>query len=233
MSMNYSLNYEVNTESQDGKLTKQNNQFLSVVDLYSLDPTNLKVIMSSANFGEGNYPDLAKHRWIVRTQDGFFLRLNFETIEIEDDIDTVDVYKLHDNAEKELVDRVNVAKQFLVKCNQAEIVFRSDCTVNRIGFKVTIQSFKRIDQKEITTTKALSSAIQNTKTITPSEITNIQNTTPKFVKTERISREIPTTQQTTTEISTTHNIIPKIIATQNTTTPQTVQDGYLILLYKL
>ena len=143
MSMNYSLNYEVNTESQDGKLTKQNNQFLSVVDLYSLDPTNLKVIMSSANFGEGNYPDLAKHRWIVRTQDGFFLRLNFETIEIEDDIDTIDVYKLHDNAEKELVDRVNVAKQFLVKCNQAEIVFRSDCTVNRIGFKVTIQIFKR------------------------------------------------------------------------------------------
>merc|ERR1719466_722860 len=101
MAMTYSLNFAVNKESPYGRATKQNNQFLSVVDLYSLDPTNLKVTISSANYGEGNYPDLAKHRWIIRTHDSFFLQLNFKAVEIEVGLDTIDVYKLHINGDTE------------------------------------------------------------------------------------------------------------------------------------
>ena len=89
--MSYSVNYKANKESQDDQATKQNNQVLSAVDLYSLDPTNLKIQLSLANFGEGNYPDLAKHRWIIRTHDGFFLKLNFRIVEMEDDSDTIEV----------------------------------------------------------------------------------------------------------------------------------------------
>ena len=132
--MSHSFNYKANKENQEDQVTKLNNQFLSVVDLYSLDPTSLKIKLSSSNFGQGNYPDLAKHRWIIRTHDVFFLYLNFRTVEIEVDLDTIEVYKFQDNSNKTIVDQVKHAKKLVVNCNQVVIVFRSDCTVNKRGF---------------------------------------------------------------------------------------------------
>ena len=187
MALTYSINYEANKEIQKcGQVTKQNNQ-LFLVELYSLDSTNLKVTIGSANFGIGNYPDLAKHRWIIRTHHGFFLRLNFKTVEVEVDVDTIDVYKLRTNGDTELVDQVNVAKQLIIKSNQVEIVLRSDCTVNRSGFQATVQSIKSSNQTEKTKTKAISTAKSNTKE-TIRETPATQNKTP----------EIPTIQKTTT-----------------------------------
>ena len=145
-TMNYLFHYEANKESQDDQSTKQNNQFLSVVDLYSLDPSNLKVTISSSNYGVGNYPDLAKHRWLIRTHDGFFLKINFEHVQVEADLDIIDVYKFHASSDKELVDQVTVAKQLVVKCNQALIVFRSDCSVNRSGFQATALIIKNNEE---------------------------------------------------------------------------------------
>ena len=143
MTMNYLFHYEANKESQDDQATKQNNQFLSVVDLYSLDPSNLKITISSSNYGVGNYPDLAKHRWLIRTHDGFFLKINFDVVDVEIDLDRIDVYKFHDNRDKEFVEEINVAKQLIVKSNQVLIVFGTDCTVSRSGFQATVQAMKR------------------------------------------------------------------------------------------
>ena len=243
MAMTYSLNFAVNKESPYGRATKQNNQFLSVVDLYSLDPTNLKVVISSANFGEGNYPDLAKHRWIIRTHDSFLIKISFETVDIEVDIDTIDVYKLHDVGDKELVDQITVAKQILVESNQAEIVFRTDCTVNKYGFRATLQIIKNKNQAKKTQTKSNSNTTRTTRTTT-TEIPTTQNITteistthntipetptteniiPKISSAQNITSEIPSTHNTIPEVPTTHNTITETPTTQNTTTGQT-QEG--------
>ena len=150
--MTYSINYEANKENENDQETKQNNQVLSVVDLYSLDPTKLEVSLSSVNFKEGNYPDLAKHKWVIRTHNGFYLNINFEIVEMELDIDTISVYKFYDNGEKELVDQINFARQLLIKCNQVVIVFRSDCTVNKSGFQAAVKAIRK-DIPEATTTQ--------------------------------------------------------------------------------
>ena len=227
MAMTYSLNFAVNKESPYGRATKQNNQFLSVVDLYSLDPTNLKVVISSANFGEGNYPDLAKHRWIIRTHYGFYVKFNFESIDTEVDRDTISVYKLRVNADKELVDQVTVAKNLLVKCNQAEIVFRADCSVNTSGFQATVQIIKSNDQTEKTTTKAISTKT-NSKKIT-TKILTTQKAIPEIPTTQNITPEIPTARTTTTVVSSAQNITTEIsttrartseISSTRTTTPK-------------
>ena len=108
----------------------------------------MSVQISSANFGEKNYPDLAKHRWIIRTHEGFFLKLNFNYVDIEVDLDTIDVYKIHDNGDEEIVDQVNTAKQLVVEFKQVHIIFRSDCTVNRSGFQASIQAVESKSQLE-------------------------------------------------------------------------------------
>ena len=179
--MSYLINYKANKESQDGQVTKLNNQFLSVVDLYSLDPTNLKIQLSSANFNGGNYPDLAKHRWIIRTHDGFFLKLNFRVVKIEADIDTIEVYKFEANGDKKIVDEVKVAKQLVVDSSQLVIVFRSDCTVNRRGFEATVQPIRIIyNETEKTTTEATTTKITTTPTTTTPTTTTPTTTTQKI-----------------------------------------------------
>ena len=196
MTNNYSINYKANKESQDDQATKLNNQFLSVVDLYSLDPTNLKIKLTSANFGEGNYPDLAKHRWIIRTHDGYFLKLNFKVVQIEGDLDTIEVYKFEVNGDKKIVDDVKVAKQLVVNSNQLVIVFKSDCTVNKRGFQATVQAIKSDKEIENTTPVATTSEIPTTQNTTP-EIPTIQNTTPEMPTIQNTTPEMPTTQRTT------------------------------------
>merc|ERR1719427_337824 len=177
MTMSYSKNYKANKESQDNQVTKLNNQFLSVVDLYSLDPTNLEIKLSSANYGEGNYPDLAKHMWIIRTHDGYFLKLNFRVVQIEDDLDTIEVYKFEANGDKNIVDNVKVAKQLVVNSNQLVIVFKSDCTVNKRGFQATAKAIKSNNRKESTTLVA-----------TTPEIPTTQRTSPEKAITQNITR---------------------------------------------
>jgi len=214
--MRYSINYIANKESQDDQVTKLNNQFLSVVDLYSLDPTNLEIQLSSANFGEGNYPDLAKHRWIIRTHEGYFLKLNFKVVKIEDDVDTIEVYKFETNGDKKIVDEINVAKQLVVNSNQLIIVFISDCTVNKRGFQATVQSIKSDNEIENKTPVATTPEMPTTQNTTP-EIPTTQNTTPEKATTKNTTPEKATIQNTTPEIPTTQNTTPEMPITQNTT----------------
>ena len=158
---------------------------MSLVDLYSSNPANLSVQISSANFGEGNYPYLGEHAWVVRAHDGFHFTLTFDFVEVEKDQDVIKVYKYQNGGEKEIVDQVDVAREFEVDSNRVLVVFRSDCSVNKKGFRATIRAVGRDNNK------ATSPATKSYKMVSIEEsfetITS-EKTTPKTNHTTAISQ---------------------------------------------
>ena len=152
--IDFSFNYEASaTES------KQTNQFLAVLDIYSNDPRNLKVKLSSANFGEGNYPDNSKHRWLIRTHEGYSLSLDIKKFDLEKDLDALTVYAVQPSGTRKLVSDVTVAQQLDARTNQLLVMFHSDCSVTREGFSAVVSV-----AREATQTKTVSLAAAQSET---------------------------------------------------------------------
>ena len=214
-TMSYSFKYEVNKENQYSGVAKRNNRILSLIDLHSLDPASLSVQISSANFGVGNYPDLVRHAWVVRAHDGFHLTLSFDFVEVEKDQDVIKVYKYNGNGDKEIVDRVDVANEFEVESNRILVVFKSDCSVNRKGFRATVRAVGREGNKA--TSPELKNYKSEVSTEGSFESTTSENTTSQITTTQKTTPEVTTTQKTTPEVTTTEKTTPQIIITQKTT----------------
>ena len=182
---------------------------MSLVDLYSSNPANLSVQISSANFGEGNYPYLGEHAWVVRAHDGFHFTLTFDFVEVEKDQDVIKVFKYQNDGEKKIVDQVDVAREFEVDSNRVLVVFRSDCSVNKKGFRATIRAVGRDNNK------ATSPATKSYKMVSTEE---------SF---ENITSEKTTPQNTMTQTATT----PK--TNHTTAISQIVKKGKTIINIKL
>jgi len=135
--ISYSFNYEL--ESVE---SKQTNQFLAILDIFSDNPETLKINFSSANFGFGEYPDVSKHRWLIRTRAGYSLSIDVKEVELEKDLDTLTVYDVQSSGEKKVLSEVSVAKQFETFSNRVLVLFKSDCSVNRGGFTAVVNISK-------------------------------------------------------------------------------------------
>ena len=133
----YSFNYEV--ESAE---SKQTNQFLAILDIFSDNPETLKIKFNSANFGFGEYPAGSKHRWLIRTRTGYSLSIDIKEVELEKDVDVLAVYDVQSSGEKKLLSEVSVAKQLDTFSNRVLAVFKSDCSVNRGGFSAVVNIAK-------------------------------------------------------------------------------------------
>jgi len=135
--IDYTFNYETEKPEEENQ-SKQTNQFLTVLDLYSDKPENLKITFSSANFDYGNYPDASKHRWLIRTHAGYSLSLDVKKVDLERDLDTVNVYDVSTNGNKKLLREVELSTQLDTSSNQLLVVFKSDCSVSRSGFSAIV-----------------------------------------------------------------------------------------------
>jgi len=133
--IDFTFNYEV--ESMEGE-SKQTNQFLAILDIFSDHPEQLQIKLSSANFGYGYYPEGSKHRWLIRTHAGHSLSLDMKNVDVEKDLDTITVYDVQSSGNKKLLSEVNVAKQLNTLSNHILVVFKSDCSVNRGGFSAVV-----------------------------------------------------------------------------------------------
>jgi len=133
----YSFNYEVGSEE-----SKQTNQFLAILDVFSDSPETLKIKFSSANFGAGKYPEGSKHRWLMRTRAGYSLSMDVKEVDLEKDLDTLTVYDVRSSGEKKVLSEVSVAKQLDTFSNRVLTVFKSDCSVNRGGFSAVVSIVK-------------------------------------------------------------------------------------------
>ena len=139
--IDFTFNYEV--ESMEGE-SKQTNQFLAIIDVFSDHPETLKIKLSSANFGYGYYPEGSKHRWLIRTHAGNSLSLDMKNVDLEKDLDTITVYDVQSSGEKKLLSELNVAKQLNTLSNHILVVFMSDCSVNRGGFSAIVSVLRDI-----------------------------------------------------------------------------------------
>ena len=133
----YSFNYEV--ESVE---SKQTNQFLAILDIFSDNPETIKIKFSSANFGAGYYPEGSKHRWLIRTHAGYSLSIDVKEVDLEKDLDTLVVYDVQSSGEKKVLSEVSVAKQLGTFSNRVLAIFKSDCSVNRGGFSAVVNIAK-------------------------------------------------------------------------------------------
>ena len=139
--IDYTFNYETEKPDEENQ-SKQTNQFLAVLDVYSDKPDGLKIKIESANFGYGNYPDASKHRWLIRTHPGYSLSLDVKKVDLERDLDTVNVYDVSSNGDKKLVEEVVISTQLDTSSNQLLVVFKSDCSVSRGGFSAIVNVVK-------------------------------------------------------------------------------------------
>merc|ERR1719427_1139715 len=80
--------------------SKFTNQFLSVLEFYSKHPETISVEISSANFGHGNYPKVSKHRWLLSTQAGYSLIVDFKSVDLEENVDNIQVYRFNQKNKK-------------------------------------------------------------------------------------------------------------------------------------
>ena len=133
----YSFNYEV--ESSESKRT---NQFLAILDIFSENPSTLKIKLNSANFGYGTYPDGSKHRWLMRTHPGYSLSVDVKEIDLEKDLDALTVHDVQSSGKKKLLSEVSVAKRLDTFSNRVLVTFKSDCSVNRGGFTAVVSVSK-------------------------------------------------------------------------------------------
>ena len=133
----YTFNYEVKS-----KESKQTNQFLAVFDIFSDNPENLKIKFNSANYGFGYYPDVSKHRWLIRTHAGYALSIDIKEVDVEKDLDTLTGYDFQSSGEKKLLSEVNVARQLDTFSNYVLIVFQTDCSIHRGGFSAVVNIAK-------------------------------------------------------------------------------------------
>jgi len=133
----YSFNYEV--ESSE---SKQTNQFLAILDIFSENPETLKIKLNSANFGYGTYPDGSKHRWLMRTHPGYSLSVDVKEIDLEKDLDALTVHDVQSSGKRKLLSEVSVAKRLDTFSNRVLVTFKSDCSVNRGGFTAVVSVSK-------------------------------------------------------------------------------------------
>ena len=141
---------------------------------------------------------------MVRAHDGFHFTLTFDFVEVEKDQDVIKVYKYQNGGEKEIVDQVDVAREFEVDSNRVLVVFRSDCSVNKKGFRATIRAVGRDNNK------ATSPATKIYKMVSIEESFD-------SITSEKTTPQNTMTQTATTQKSTT----PQTITTQTATTPKT------------
>merc|ERR1712183_799165 len=118
--------------------SKFTNQFLSVLEFYSKHPETISVAISSANFGHGNYPKICTHRWLLSTLTGYTLTIDFKNVDLEENVDTIQVYSFNEKKEKTHIKSIRNVEKLNTESNKILIIFTSDCSENRRGFKATI-----------------------------------------------------------------------------------------------
>ena len=118
--------------------SKFTNQFLSVLEFYSKHPETISVAISSANFGHGNYPKISTHRWLLSTQAGYSLIVDFKSVDLEENVDNIQVYRFNQKNKKTHRKSIRSVEKLSTESNRILIIFTSDCSENHRGFNATV-----------------------------------------------------------------------------------------------
>merc|ERR1719427_797521 len=154
--------------------SKFTNQFLSVLQFYSNHPETISVEISSANFGHGNYPKISTHRWLLSTLTGYSLTIDFKNVDLEENVDNIRVYSFNEKNQKTHIKSIRNVVKLNTESNKILIIFTSDCSENRRGFKATINVNRINTTTEPTnSSKTDQTTTQNTTTLSRTQ-TNTQ-----------------------------------------------------------
>ena len=124
--------------------SKTLNDVLIVIELYNNDEANITVQVSSPNYPDGGYPDLAHYAWLVRTNKAD-QQVNFqlEDLDIEKCCDLLAVFDGSDRTGRVLavLSGANKTEQVFSSTQKALFIrFTSDCSVSGKGFSGRVQS---------------------------------------------------------------------------------------------
>jgi len=215
---------------------KQLNSFLIVIEFNSENPEQLNTVISSANFDKQNYPNEARHRWLIRCSPDYSIKLNVTDFQIEKNSDEILLYDATLSGSN-LVGEITSLGEIETSTSELMVSFKSDCEVTNKGFEAFVQfvekssdsnkKLKTISEPEIT---------ENLETTTAITTTNYPTTTTTLaqksdhIETKQYAYEIIRTtssQESTTEAtSITKSHVVETTTKQSNATIDNINDFY-------
>jgi len=175
-----------------GNPEKHINKFLSELVLDTKDPQQLKVVISSANFGVTSYPSNSKHLWNVRCNKGYTFNIEVKSFDIESEFDSLILFDVSSEGPRRLISEISAVGTTETNTDNLLLWFRSDCDLTFSGFRAVVTAVKRNSFQETTTPAASTNLPERTQTISANEL---NETTPNVPITN-----VPESTQTISEL---------------------------------
>jgi len=188
----------------DDKTEKKLNSFLIVVEFNSENPEHLSAVISSANFKKQNYPNEARHKWLVKCSPEYSIKLNVTNFRLEKNSDEILLYDATLSGHN-LVGEIASLGEIETTSSELLISFKSDCDVTNKGFEAVVELVEKPTDKKIYTLDIEQNTENSTHETTTAnkETTNTSITTPTYhhkLLTFKITQE-PKVLETTTQLS--------------------------------
>jgi len=165
----------------DDEVEKKLNSFLIVVEFTSENPEQLYTVISSANFKKQNYPNEARHRWLVKCSSEYSIKLNITNFQLEKNSDEILLYDASPSGNN-LFGEITSLGEIETTSSELLISFKSDCEVTNKGFEAVVEFVEKPVDKKIQTSdiEQRTENFTNETTTANKETTNSPTTTPTY-----------------------------------------------------